>query len=225
MEFLLENFWAILSVAPITLLLAICAMIFGLLIGLFCAFVQIYNIPIINKLVIIYLAVIRGTPVLVLLFISYYGIPQLMDGISDLTGMNLSVNNVHPIVFAVIALTMDRSVYLTEAIRSAILSVPKGQMEACQSVGMTAFQAYCRIIIPQALLVAIPNFVNLFLGAIKESSLASVVSVVEMMNMANIQATDSYRYLEIFLIVSIVYWIICMTIELIVSRLEKKLSY
>jgi len=221
----MENFWAILSVVPITLLLAIGSMLFGLLGGLFCALVQIYKVPVLNQFVTTFLAIIRGTPVLVLLFISYYGIPQLVDGLSIVTGVSMSVNNVHPIAFAIIALSLDRSVYLTEAIRSAILSVPKGQMEAAHSVGMTTAQAYFRVIFPQALVVAIPNVVNLFLGAIKESSLASVVSVVEMMNMANIQATDSYRYMEIFIIVSVMYWFICIAIEMLVSRMEKKLSY
>ncbi|MBM7540720.1 amino acid ABC transporter permease [Amphibacillus cookii] len=223
MQFFVDNLLAIISVAPVTILLAVTAMVIGATIGLGCAIIQIYKLPFINRLVSLYLAVIRGTPVLILMFLAYYGIPQILFSLAQSTSLNISVNAVPPIFFAIIALSLDRSVYLTQAIRSAIQSIPNGQLEACYSVGMTTFQAYKRVIIPQALVIAIPNVSNLFLGAVKESSLASIVSVVEMMNMSNIQAVNSYRYTEIFIIVSLLYWGICLGFEFIFSAIERRL--
>ncbi|WP_018752060.1 amino acid ABC transporter permease [Paenibacillus sanguinis] len=225
MDFYLEHFWKIVSVAPTTLLLSISAMIIGMMIAVCCAFMLIYQIPVISKLVTLYLSVMRGTPLLVHLFIAYYGIPQLADGLAEATGLPLSVNSVPPIIFAIIALSLERSAYLTEAIRSALLSVPKGQLEAAHAVGMTTAQAYLRIVFPQALVVALPNLTNLFLGGVKGSSLASVVAVVEMMNMANIEATDSYRFMEIYIILSLIYWGMCIGFEQWLSRIETRVGY
>lgn len=224
MEYMIEQFFIILSVAPVTLLLAVAAMLFGLIIGSICALIQINKVPVLRRFVQLYLSVMRGTPLLVLLYIAYYGIPQVVDAIAEATGIGISANNIPSIVFAIIALSMERSAYLTEAIRSALLSVPKGQMEASHSVGMTTFQGYIRIVVPQALVVAIPNFGNLFLGVVKGSSLASVVAVVEMMNMANIQAVGSYRFMETYAVVSVIYWMICIVFEQIFAKTEKKLS-
>ncbi|MGZ7444082.1 amino acid ABC transporter permease [Paenibacillus sp. TH7-28] len=225
MDFYLEQFWKLLSAAPITLLLSVTAMFFGMIIAMFCALVLIYKIPVIRRLVTLYLSVMRGTPLLVHLFIAYYGIPKLADAAAEATGLPLSVNGVHPIVFAIIALSLERSAYLTEAIRSALLSVPKGQMEAAYSVGMTTSEAYLRVVFPQAFVVAIPNLGNLFLGGVKGSSLASAVAVVEMMNMANIEATDSYRFMEIYAIVSLIYWGMCIAFEQLFARMEKRMGH
>lgn len=225
MDFYLEHFLKILSVAPITLLLSACAMIFGMIIAVFCAFGLIYKTPVVSKLITLYLSVMRGTPLLVHLFIAYYGIPQLTDALAKTTGLPLSLSGVPPIVFAIIALSLERSAYLTDAVRSALLSVPKGQIEAAHAVGMTTKQAYLRIVFPQALVIALPNLANLFLGGVKGSSLASVVAVVEMMNMANIEATDSYRFMEIYAVLSLIYWGICIAFEQLFSTMEKRVGH
>ena len=141
---------------------------------------KIKKVPVLKQLVSIYISVIRGTPVLVQLYVTYFGIPMLLKYINFKCGTNYNVNGVAPIVYAFVALALNESAFNAEIIRASLESVDKGQVEAASALGMNYFQALIRIILPEAIVVALPSLGNAFIGLIKGTSLAFVCSVVEM---------------------------------------------
>ena len=181
--------------------LAVTAMIASLILGLLLALVKIKKVPVLKQLVSIYISVIRGTPILVQLYVTYFGIPMLLKYINFKCGTNYNVNGVAPIVYAFVALALNESAFNAEIIRASLESVDKGQVEAASALGMNYFQALIRIILPEATVVALPSLGNAFIGLIKGTSLAFVCSVVEMTAEGKIVRTkyDKYRQINRFL--------------------------
>ena len=210
----------LLKYLPVTMELAVTAMIASLILGLLLALVKIKKVPV---LVSIYISVIRGTPILVQLYVTYFGIPMLLKYINFKCGTNYNVNGVAPIVYAFVALALNESAFNAEIIRASLESVDKGQVEAASALGMNYFQALIRIILPEAIVVALPSLGNAFIGLIKGTSLAFVCSVVEMTAEGKIIAGRNYRYFEVYISLAIIYWVITFVLERVISYLEKKL--
>ena len=200
----------------VSLPLAMISFVCGILIAIGVALVRISpsdNIlhHILLKLTKYYVGIIRGTPLLVQLSIVFYGLPAL--GIY-----------IDPIPAAIIGFSLNTGAYASETIRSAILSVPKGQWEAGFSIGMTYMQTFRRIIAPQAFRVAVPPLSNDFIGLFKNTSLASVVTVTELFRVAQQYANLSYDFLPVYIEADMVYWCFCMVLFLIQARIEKRFS-
>jgi len=223
-QFAIKTFPRILAAVPLTLFITIFSIMIGLIIGLFIAICRMNKIPVLKNIAAIYVSFIRGTPILVQLYVVFYGLPELLTYLHQTRGWNLSSNNIPHITIVLIAFTLNASAYLSENIRSALGSVDKGQFEAAYSVGMTNFQSLKRIIIPQALVVALPNFSNVFLEITKDTSLAFSVMVVEIMATATIEASSGYKYLETYVDASIIYFIICFLFAKLFVVLENRLS-
>lgn len=213
----------LLKYLPVTMELAVTAMIASLVLGLLLALVKIKKVPVLKQLVSIYISVIRGTPILVQLYVTYFGIPMLLKYINFKCGTNYNVNGVAPIVYAFVALALNESAFNAEIIRASLESVDKGQVEAASALGMNYFQALIRIILPEATVVALPSLGNAFIGLIKGTSLAFVCSVVEMTAEGKILAGRNYRYFEVYISLAIIYWVITFVLERVISYLEKKL--
>ena len=205
----------LLKYLPVTMELAVTAMIASLILGLLLALVKIKKVPVLKQLVSIYISVIRGTPILVQLYVTYFG--------NFKCGTNYNVNGVAPIVYAFVALALNESAFNAEIIRASLESVDKGQVEAASALGMNYFQALTRIILPEAIVVALPSLGNAFIGLIKGTSLAFVCSVVEMTAEGKILAGRNYRYFEVYISLAIIYWVITFVLERVISYLEKKL--
>ena len=126
-------------------------------------------------------------------------------------------------VFVYVAFILNMSAYMSETFRAAILSVEKGQMEAAISVGMSKWQAMKRIVLPQAFVIALPNFGNSFIGLIKDTSLAFVVSIVELMGKAKIVGAQGLNFFEVYIVVALIYWAVCIIVEKLLAILEKKI--
>lgn len=223
-EFLLEAFPKILSFLPVTIEITLVAMLIGLAIGLVIAMAKIYHIPVLEQLGSGYVAFIRGTPLMVLIYLTYFGIPLLLEAVNRSFGTTINTNGIPAIAFAFVALGLNDGAFNSETIRSAIQSVDKGQIEAGYAMGMTPFQAFKRIILPEALIVAIPNLGNHFIGLTKATSLAFTVSVVDIMAAAKIQGARGMRYVEVFIDVAIIYWVLCFILAKVVIVIEKKLK-
>lgn len=223
-EFLLEAFPRILRYLPVTIEITIVAMLIGLVIGLVIALAKIYHIPVLEQVGSAYVAFIRGTPLMVLIYLTYFGIPLLLEGINRKFGTAINTNGIPAIAFAFVALGLNDGAFNSETIRSAIQSVDKGEIEAGYSMGMTPFQTFKRIILPEALIVAIPNLGNHFIGLTKATSLAFTVSVVDIMGAAKIQGARGMRYVEVFIDVAIIYWVLCFILAKAVAFIEKKLK-
>ncbi len=158
-----------------------------------------------------FVSIIRGTPLLVQLFIVFYGLGQI--------GLKLD-----PYPSAVLAFSLNVAGYAAEVVRSAILSVPKGQSEAASTIGMGYALTLRRVVLPQAARVAVPPLSNTFISLLKDTSLASVVLVTEMFRVATVAAAQSSRFLELYLLAALYYWIICTVLSWVQGRLEKRLG-
>ncbi|MFD1707406.1 amino acid ABC transporter permease [Siminovitchia sediminis] len=223
LEFAIEHFPEVLKGVPATMAITVVAMFFGLIAGLLIALCRIYKIPVLNRLFIIYISFIRGTPLLVQLYVFFYGVPVLLEFVNEKWGTSFDPTGISPLIYAFIAYTINTSAYQAEIFRSSINAVSAGQMEAAHSVGMTTAQGMWRIILPQAFVVALPNLGNTFIGLIKATSLAFAVKVVEILAIARIIANDGYRFLEMYLVASIIYWVLSWIFEVLFAAIEKKM--
>ena len=222
-QFMITSFWKILSALPMTLNIAIVTMTFSLVLSFLVAMVKINKVRVLSRLATIYVSFIRGTPLLVQIYLSYYGIPKFLNHINDKFGWSLNVNSVPVIIFVYVAFILNMSAYMSETFRASILSVEKGQMEAAISIGMSKWQAMRRIILPQAFVIALPNLGNSFIGLLKETSLAFVVSVVELMGKAKIVGAAGLNFFEVYIVVALIYWGVCIIVEKLLAILEKKI--
>lgn len=213
-EFMISAFPTLIQALPITLFMAIAAMIFAIIGGLILALITKNKIPVLHQLSKLYISFLRGVPTLVQLFLIYYGLPQLFPEMSKMTALTA----------AIIGLSLKNAAYLAEIFRAALNSVDDGQLEACLSVGMTKFQAYRRIILPQAIRNAIPATGNTFIGLLKETSLASTLGVMEMFAQGKMYASGNLKYFETYLAVAIVYWVLTMIYSMLQDLFERAMS-
>jgi len=220
--FFLSTFPELARVIPVTLRITLVAMLASLAVGLGVALTRIYRVPFLRQLAAAYVSFARGTPMLVQIYLSYYGIPLVVQFLHDRYGWNLDVSQIPAIVFIYFAFTFNVAAYLSETIRAAILAIDKGQMEAALSVGMSSLQGMRRIVLPQALAVALPSFGNTVIALVKDTSLAFMISVVEMMGEAKILGARGLRFFEVYVAVALVYWAICILIERLVAVAEQR---
>lgn len=223
LEFAVNHFPQMLKAVPLTLFIAVFSMLLGLVFGFLLALCRIYKVPVLNQLAAVYVSFIRGTPILVQIYILFYGTPLLVDYLNKELAWNFSADTIHPLGYALTSYTLYTSAYQSEIIRAGLSAIDFGQLEAAYSVGMTTPQALMRIILPQALAVTLPNLGNTFIGLIKGSSLAFAVKVVEIMAVAKIVATDGYRFVEMYFDAALIYWVLCLVFEQLFAKFEKYL--
>ncbi len=194
-----------------TIPLSIIAFIIGLILAVFTALARISTVKLLQIIARIYVSIFRGTPLLVQLFIIFYGLPNL----------NIIID---PFPAAVIGFSLSVGAYGSEIVRAAIISIPKGQWEAGYSIGMSYGQNLRRIILPQAARVSLPPLSNTFISLIKDTSLASLILVTEMFRAAQQIASTNYEFLLLYSEVALIYWIICFPLSLIQQHIEERLS-
>jgi L-cystine transport system permease protein len=222
--FIWVAFKEIIKALPITLILTIVPLLAGYLIGITVALVRLYKVKYLYRIANGYVSFFRGTPIIMHIMVIYFGFPLLLDQISHKFDLGIQTNKIPIILFVLIALTLAAGSYLSEIIRSGIISVSNGQMEAAYSVGMTRFQAMIRIILPQALAQSIPNFTNIFVGFLHTSSIAFLVSEKEVTGAANIVASVNLKFLEAFIAAGIIYWGLTILVEGLSFLLEKRVT-
>jgi His/Glu/Gln/Arg/opine family amino acid ABC transporter permease subunit len=219
--FMVQSAPEILSAFPITLFLAVLSGALGLVIALTVGLVRYFNVRFLTPVCKVYVSYIRGTPMLVQIMLVYFGIPLMLRALNAYLGTGFNVNGVPRLVFAIIALSFNAGAYMSETIRSSLLAVDVGQLEAAYSVNMTVWQGLRRIMIPQAFAIAIPPLANTLVSLIKETSLVFTISIVDMMARAKIVGARGYRFFETYVVVSIIYWIICAAVSRALGSLEK----
>ncbi|WP_426979696.1 amino acid ABC transporter permease [Pseudarthrobacter sp. O4] len=194
-----------------TVPLALASFGIGLLLALLIALMRLSRNPVFAAVARTYISVIRGTPLLVQLFVIFYGLPSI--------GLTIS-----PWPSAIIAFSLNVGGYAAEVIRAAILSVPKGQWEAGHTIGMSRRQSLVRIILPQAARVSVPPLSNTFISLVKDTSLASLILVTELFRQAQQVAAFSQEFMLLYLEAAVIYWIICLVLAGGQSVLEKRLD-
>ncbi len=211
----------LLNKLPITLELALVAMLISLVLGLLLAIVRIKKIIVLEQLAKIFLSIIRGTPMIIQLYVAYYGVPLILQAFG---ADNTIIRGIPKIIYAFMALGIYQSAFTSETIRAAFISVNKGEIEAAHAMGMTYPQILFKIIIPEAAEVAVPGLVNSLIGLIKGTSLAFACGVIEITAQAQIISGRTYRYLEGYVALAIIYWIITFIIERLLKILEKHIT-
>jgi polar amino acid transport system permease protein len=220
----LDAFPAVIGKLPVTILLALGGAFFGIIFAMIFALVKINRVRILYPIQAVFVSFLRGTPLLVQLMLTYYGIPLILKAINQSYGTAFNINAIPAELFAIVALAFNEAAYASETIRAAILSVDPGEIEAARSLGMTNRQVYRRIIIPNAAVVATPTLINSLIGLTKGTSLAFSASVVEIFAQARIIGGSDLKYFERFITVSIVYWIVNILIEILGRHIERRLD-
>ena len=174
---------------PITLELALLSMLLGLLLGLLMAIIKMRKIKVLTQITNLLISLLRGTPVIVQLYVAFFGIPMFFQAINQKFGTDLAVAKIPGFAYAMVALGLNQAGFMAEIIRSALQSVDNGQIEAAHALGMTYPQALRRIILPEAIEVALPTLGNSLISIIKGTSLAFTCAVVEI----TAQGTDHRR--------------------------------
>jgi cystine transport system permease protein len=194
-----------------TVPLTLVSFILGLVLALLTALARLSKFKPLALIARFYVWIIRGTPLLVQLFIIFYGLPMAGITLNELTA-------------AIIGFTLSVGAYNSEVIRAAILSIPKGQWEAAYSIGMTDNQALRRVILPQAARVSIPPLANSFISLVKDTSLAATITVAEMFQIAQRITAATYEPLWIYCEVAVIYLIFCSILSALQNKLEKRLA-
>ena len=218
--YLLEQIPKLVPYLDVTFLVLILTLFFGALLCFVLTFWKLGKNLILRKLAYAFTTAMRCTPSIVLLFLVYYGLPALASILA------FDLNDLSKIFFVVTAFSLSFGNVMSEIIRSSYLAVEKGQYEAAVSVGLTRFDAFRRIILPQAAVVALPNIINSILTLLKEGSLAYTIGLIDVMGKANLLIAMNYEAhaLETLLALSLIYWTISIIIENANGLLEQKLS-
>lgn len=211
-QLLLDSFWPLLDGAIRgTIPLALSSFAIGLVLALGLALMRLSGRTWVSGIARGYISIVRGTPLLVQLFVIFYGLPSI--GVV-----------IDPWPSAVVAFSLNVGGYAAEVIRAAILSVPKGQWEAAYMVGMSHRRALGRIILPQAARVSVPPLSNTFISLVKDTSLASLILVTELFRQAQEIAAFSQEFMLLYLEAALLYWVICLVLSSGQGMLEKRLD-
>ena len=210
LQLFLESFWPIVwGGITGTIPLALISFAIGLVLALGVALMRLSRNRVVSGIARFYVSVIRGTPLLLQLFIIYYGLPSL--GVSF-----------DPFPAAILAFTLNVGGYAAEIIRSAILSVPKGQWEAASTVGMGYATTLRRVVLPQAARTAIPPLSNTLISLVKDTSLASTIQVTELLRVAQEAAAPTYQFFALYSVAAVYYWVVCLALSFGQSRIEHR---
>ena len=197
----------VLGTLPLTAL----SFVLGLALALLLALMRLSGRPVVQALARGYVSVIRGTPLLLQLFIVFYGLPSL--GVT-----------IDPFPSAVIALTLNVGGYASEAVRASILAVPRGQWEAAVTVGMSRTTTLRRVVLPQASRIAVPPLSNTLISLVKDTSLCSTILVTELLRKAQEIAAPSFEFFTLYGVAAVYYWVVCLVLSFNQDRLETRLS-
>lgn len=212
-EIITNSFPKILSLGlRVTIPLALLSFLLAFIISVLVAFINYAKIKVLTPISRIYIWIVRGTPLLVQLYIFFYGLPSL--------GITLK-----PFICAVLVLGLNEGAYMSETMRASLNAVPSGQMEAGYCVGMNYMEIMFRIILPQALRTAFPSLMNSLIALVKDSSMASTITVVEMFRQAQIVNGRVFEPFVLYLEAAFIYLIFCSVISIIQYIFEKKLNF
>lgn len=224
-ETAVEAFAFILKHLPLTLFLPAVTLLIGIVLGSIVAIVRLRSNKLVNAILAIVVSFFRSVPAILQVFIMYYSLPYLIAPImSIVTGSVVKPFDVSPYWTAYIFFIIYQTAYQSENIRGALLSVDKGQMEAALAAGLSYYQAYKRIILPQAFAVAMPSFFTYYLHGIKSLALLFTIKIVDIFAAADIFAALYSRRTEPYVADAIIYWILCVVLTFVFNSWERRLS-
>jgi His/Glu/Gln/Arg/opine family amino acid ABC transporter permease subunit len=223
-EFLIDTFMNVIEKFDVNFSIACYAfslsLVFGIIINLIYAYKCTFLVPIINA----YISLARAIPIYLQIVLFFFGIPIILRTLYQGFGLDFNVRSVSPMFSVVMALTFNMTAYISEALRGGISGVPKGEIEAAFSIGMTMRQILCRVILPQAMVLSLPSLCVLLIGLTHSTTLAFGATVIEMNGQASIQADGNGLYFEAFLAAGMLFWCMTVLIELFFRTIEKRIK-
>ena len=217
-----DTFFKIWSVSGTTRSLTVLSLLMAAPVAFYMAVLRIRGNSVGSGLTQAYISFVRGTPIVLQILLLYSLLPSFLNMLVKSMGSNFNVfDSIDPFWYAVVVFSLNTIALLAEVFRSALLSIPKGQLEAGVSIGLSEFQTYRKIIIPQAMVVALPAICNITVNLIKGTSLAFLMTVKDVLAIGKIAAAYDYNYIESYLDVFLVYIIVCTIVQLLYKFAEQ----
>ncbi|MFA9397751.1 MAG: amino acid ABC transporter permease [Clostridiaceae bacterium] len=208
-----ECFPSLLSGLRVTIIMAVISIIFALILGIILGIFSISHIKILRAISSIYISIVRGIPLMILGLFLYFGVSSILQIRFD------------PLVAAIITLTINASAYLAEIFRAGIQAIDVGQTEAARSLGLGYFRTMRKVILPQAIKIMIPSFLNQFITTLKDTSILSVISVRELTLNGQIIIARNWKPFEVYSYVALMYLVMITLLTLLSNKVERKLNY
>ena len=225
LEFMQETFLLVWQGAGVTLALTALSLLLAAPVAFYFAVLRVRGHRVGGMIARLYVSFVRGTPLILQILLLYSLLPSILNEIVRDLGLGINIfEAVDPFYYAVFIFTINTIALLTEAFRSALLAISKGQLEAGLASGMSAFQTYVHVILPQALVVALPSIANITVNLIKGTSLAFLMTVKDIMAVGKIAASYGYNYIEAYLDVFVVYLVLCTIIQLLFAAAERRVG-
>lgn len=209
----------VLSALPTTLLLTLVSTIIGVIVGAGIAYVRMENTPIFKQIAVVFTSFVRGTPILIQMFLVYYGLPMFLSYIG------INADSVNPLIYLFITYGLNIAAFLSEIIRAALASVPKTQKEAAMTAGYTKQQMYFKIIFPQAIIIAMPSFATMVISLLQDTSLAFTIGVLDVVGKAKALGTATFHTVEAYISAMIIFVILSFILERTFRWVEKRSNY
>jgi L-cystine transport system permease protein len=222
-EVLIPDLWEISGAIPVTLAMALTIFVLSTLIGSLFAFVEHRKMPVLRELVVAYKVVFKGVPMVVVIFLFYYGLPPTLQYLASLVGIEFNGHRTPNWVTLVVALVACVAAFQAEVVKGALNSFDTGQADAAYSLGYRSSQMFRRILLPQTIVAAIPDLANSFMVIMKALSLGFAIEVVDIFAQSQLTAALNFYYLEAFLIAVVIYMVIAYLVTQIADRTERAL--
>jgi len=212
-----DAFPKVLAALPVTLEIVTVSTLAGLFLGIILCLIRLWKVPVLSQISSVYISFMRGTPLIIQLYIVYYGLPILVE---NLFGVNIGGWN--RMFFIIAAFSLNEAAFLGEIVRGAILAVPKQQLEAGYTVGMTYFQTFTHVIVPQAVRIAIPSFGVNLVGLFQGSSLAFLLGAMDVIGKARVIGANTGRRLDAYIDAAVIFVTISILLEFVFHQVQKK---
>lgn len=222
-EILVQDVREILGAVPVTLAMAFTVFVFSTLIGCVLALIEYRHIPVLRELVLAYKVILKGVPMVIVIFLAYFGLPPALQFLLKLVGVNFNAHNTPNWVILVIAVTGCIAAFQAEIIKGALNSFDNGQADAAHSLGYTNGQLFRRILFPQVVVAAIPDLTTSIMVIMKALSLGFAIEVVDIFAQSQLTAALNFYYLEAFVIAVIIYMVIAYLVTQSADRMERAL--
>lgn len=202
----------------LTVIISVLSLLIGMLIGFAACVMGLSKNVVLRGISAVYVWIIRGTPMLVQAFIIYFGVPQVVQ-------MFLPNFRIDAVTAGIVTLSLNAGAYLSEIFRGGISAVPKGQIEASRSLGLSSKRTMLKVVLPQAIKIAIPSMVNQFIITVKDTSILSVIGLADIVNRAKVYVGKSYQFFATYILVA-AYYLVVISILMVISKyLERKMNY
>jgi L-cystine transport system permease protein len=220
--FLAKAFVLILPAVPTTVFITATSSAIGFGLAVLLLFVRINPCGVATQLARFYVSFFRGTPLMLHIFLVYYGLPHFFDVFAARMGWAVRANVIPLIALVIVAFSLNAAAYMSEILRGGVLAVGHGEVEAARSIGMTPWQTLRRILLPQAITLSLPGLGSRLIALLHGSSLAFWISVIEITGKANLVAASTYQFVEAFIAAALIYWLITFVIEKTLAAFERK---